>query len=384
MDRCTLGRRARRAAALAVCAVVPLSFATTAEALPPPPGNLIANSAFDADTSGWGSFGGTLTRTESGSPCLTGNAGAATATLQTGTVYTISDSQSGNQPTVRSTAAGQTYIAFATVWAASTSAVGKPARIILRERVGATGTIIKETATSFTLASAHQLVVVAATAARAGSTLGLRVEQSGAQLGDAFSTDDVALRIPGRAFGAETPGTLWTTMANDVSRVSVYSAAGPDGQPDSFDRFLDRLRVYLDGRGGAAGSQKLRAVIYAGYGWMPSMSLVAVSREVTVTSGTTARWVDFRFDAPPFLSGFELATYQFGLLAGPTRNVARYASTSRANALWWGTDGYADGPLTSLEKPTLTLPPTTWKTDDKQMSIQGIAVPVDDGRSGCP
>jgi hypothetical protein len=82
--------------------------------------------------------------------------------------------------------------------------------------------------------------VVAATAVRSGSTLGLRIEQSGAQLGDAFSTDDVALRIPARAFGAETPGTLWTTMANDVSRVSVYSAPGPDGQPDSFDRFLDR------------------------------------------------------------------------------------------------------------------------------------------------
>ena len=49
-------------------------------------------------------------------------------------------------------------------------------------------------------------------------------------------------------------------MANDVSRISVYIAPGPDGQPDSFDRFLDRLRVYLDGRGGAAGSQKLRAV----------------------------------------------------------------------------------------------------------------------------
>ena len=114
------------------------------------------------------------------------------------------------------------------------------------------------------------------------------------------------------------------------------------------------------------------------------MSLVAVSHELTVTSGTTPRWVDFRFDAPPFLSGFELATYQFGLLSGPTRNVARYASTSRTNALWWGTDSYADGPLTSREKPSLTLPPTTWKADDKQMSIQGIAVPVGDGRSGCP
>jgi hypothetical protein len=37
------------------------------------------------------------------------------------------------------------------VSAASASAAGKPARIILRERVGTTGTIIKETARSFRL-----------------------------------------------------------------------------------------------------------------------------------------------------------------------------------------------------------------------------------------
>src|SRR3954453_10127119 len=127
-----LARWARGGVVVAVCAVVPLSIATSASALAPAPGNLVVNSGFDTDTSGWGSFGGTLTRTESGSPCLNGNAGAATATLQTGTVYTISDSQGGNQPTVRSTVAGQTYIAFTTVWAASPSAVGRPARIILR------------------------------------------------------------------------------------------------------------------------------------------------------------------------------------------------------------------------------------------------------------
>jgi hypothetical protein len=67
-------------------------------------------------------------------------------------VYTISDSQgTGNLPTVRSTVAGETFIAYARVSAASASAAGKPGRIILRERVGATGSILKETAVSFTL-----------------------------------------------------------------------------------------------------------------------------------------------------------------------------------------------------------------------------------------
>jgi hypothetical protein len=380
-----LGRWTRGGLVLPALAVVPLLFAGTAVAAPPP-GNLVVNSGFDTDTSGWGSFGGTLARTETGSPCANGNPGAATATVQTGAVYTISDSQGGNEPTVGSTIAGQTYIAFATVWAASASAAGKPARIILRERVGTAGTIIKETSTSFTMppTSAPHLVVVSARAVKSGSTLGLRIEQSAATRGDAFSIDDVAVRIAARAFGAETPGTVWTTMSNDVSRVSVFSALGPDGQPDTLDRFLDRLRVYLDGRGGVTGSQKLRAVIYSGYGWSPGMDLVAVSRELTITSGTSARWVDFRFDAPPFLSGFEVATYQFGLLSGSTRNVARYASTSSPKALWWGADKYVDGPFSSLEKPDLIHPPATWSTDDKQMSIQGLAVPVGDGRSGCP
>jgi hypothetical protein len=50
---------------------------------------------------------------------------------------------------VRSTVAREPFIAYATVSAAS--AAGKPARIILRERVGTTGTIIKETARSFRL-----------------------------------------------------------------------------------------------------------------------------------------------------------------------------------------------------------------------------------------
>ena len=290
----------------------------------------------------------------------------------------ISDSQGGNQPSVRSTAAGQTYIAFATVWAASTSAVGKPARIILRERVGATGTILKETAVSFTLPPLGEWAfpVVSATATTAGATIGLRIEQSVAVAGNAFTADDIFLRRATQQFGQASPGTVWTAMSNDVSRVSVFSAPGPGLNHDSTSRLLDRLRVYLDGKGGATGSQKLRAVVYHGYGQSPTMSLDGTSREVTVTSGTSARWVDFRFDSPVFLGGWDGATYQFGLLSGPGRNVARYAATTSAQALWWGPDSYADGPLKSLEKPQIAVPPPGWSTDDKQMSIQGIAVPL--------
>ena len=54
----------RRAAVIAAVAAVPLVVVAPASAInPPPPGNLIANSGFDTDTAGWGSFGGSLART---------------------------------------------------------------------------------------------------------------------------------------------------------------------------------------------------------------------------------------------------------------------------------------------------------------------------------
>ena len=76
------------------------------------------------------------------------------------------------------------------------------------------------------------------------------------------------------------------------------------------------------------------------------------------------------------LSAREGATYRFGLLSGPTRNVARYASTRQPGALWWGSDSYANGPnwYFGTTDPAGLFP--TWRTDDKQMSIQGIAAPL--------
>jgi hypothetical protein len=376
----------RRGVVLAVCAAFSLNTAPTAGARayePPPPGNLIVNWGFDAGTSGWGSFGGTVSRTEnSRSPAWCApNAGAATITQQTGSVYTISDSQGGSQPTVRSTVAGETFIAYASVFAASGSAAGKPARIIIRERVGATGTIIKETSTTFTMPPANEGArpMVAATAVRSGSTMGLRIEQSNAQPGDAFSVDNVFMRRATRVFGSETPGTIWTTTSSDVSRVSIYSALGPNGYPDDSDRYLDRLRVYIDGRGGATGSQKLRAIIYEGSG--PNLfdvHIVRASREVTISSGTSARWVDFRFDPPTpvLLGGWDGATYEFGLLSGLIRNVARYASARQSGALWWAPDTYADGPNAFFGTTDPDGHSPAWSTDDKQMSIQGIAAPT--------
>jgi hypothetical protein len=373
--RCGMG-----VAAGAALLLVPSAIAQAQEYFEPPaPGNLITNWGFDTDTAGWGSFGGVLARTENGVLCSTSNPGAATVTRQAGSVYTISDSQGGNHPTVPSTVAGESFVAYANVSAASASAAGKPARIILRERVGTTGTIIKESFTAFTLPALDERTVVAVstTAVRSGSTLGLRIEQSDAEPGDSLSVDDVSLRRATRAFGAEAPGTIWTPMSGDVARISAYSALDDAGFPDSYSRFLDRLRVYLDGRGGATGSQKLRAVVYYGLNMhVTPVWLVATSREVTIKSGSAARWVDFTFDAPVRLGGIDGATYQFGLVSGSTRNVARYASTPQPGALWWAPDRYADGANGHFGTTDPDGDGAAWSTDDKQMSIQGIAAPI--------
>jgi hypothetical protein len=372
--------RTRRGLALVVCAAMPLVSAATADAQEPPaPGNLVANWGFDVNTAGWGSFGGTVARTENGSQCTTTIPGAATVTRQTGDVYTLSDSQGGNQPTVRSTLAGDTYIAYATVIGTAASAAGKPGRIILRERIGATGTIVKETAAPFTLPPVGDSTVVAVSTpiVRTGTTLGLRIEQAGAAAGDAFSVDDIALRRATREFGADAPGPLWTTMSGDLARISTYSAVDASGFPDDVTRYLDHLRVYLDGRGGAAGTQKLRAVIYTGINaQVLPVFLLRASQEVTIRSGTSARWVDFRFDTPVRLSGIDGASYQFGLQSGNSRNVARYASSPQPGALWWGPDTYTDGPNQFFGTADPNGNNSTFTTADNQISIQGITAQV--------
>ena len=109
--------------------------------------------------------------------------------------------------------------------------------------------------------------------------------------------------------------------------------------------------------------------MYIGVGIYPEAPLWATSREVTITSGSGPRWVDFRFDAPVRLPAVDGAIYQFGLLSGPTGNVARDASTAAPAALFWGLDRYADGanPFFGTTDPRGASP--TWSTDDKLMSI---------------
>jgi hypothetical protein len=218
-------------------------------------------------------------------------------------------------------------------------------------------------------------VAVSATAVRSANTMGLRIEQSDAGPGDAFSVDDIFLRLAARAYGPADPGTIWTRMSSDLARTSAFAVLGPTGSPDLITRYLDRLRVYVDGKGGATGSQKLRAIIYTGV--LEPAEIVQVSQEVTIASGSAARWVDFRFDAPVRLSGFDGSTYQFGVMSGGARDVARYAATSQPYGLTWGPDTYADGPnrfFGSSDQVGGGFP--TKLSDDKQMSIQGIGAPV--------
>jgi hypothetical protein len=105
-------------------------------------GNLVRNSSFETDLGGWGSFGGTLSRVALGGAPDGGYVAKATRSGSAAS-YTLGDGEAGSRPNVSSTEAGTAYLATAWIRAASSSAVGKPATLKLRER-SPSGAVVKE------------------------------------------------------------------------------------------------------------------------------------------------------------------------------------------------------------------------------------------------
>jgi len=98
--------------------------------------------------------------------------------------------------------------------------------------------------------------------------------------------------------------------------------------------------AYLDGNGGASGSQQLRIGLYSIFGEARSYNKVAESAPVTIPAGMSPQWVRFPLPAPTEL-GFALA-YQLMLQSGNTGGVVRDYGDGDAN--WTGfPDSFADG-----------------------------------------
>jgi hypothetical protein len=115
-------------------------------------------------------------------------------------------------------------------------------------------------------------------------------------------------------FGRTTPGAL------PSKGLSANYIRGSGDGPAMFtsDAYLTALWAYVDGNGGAAGSQKLRLVLYNWFEFDP-MTRVAESAEVTIAAGTPPGWV--RFAVPYTRIFFE--SYYIMMLSGGNAGVAR-------------------------------------------------------------
>jgi hypothetical protein len=114
---------------------------------------------------------------------------------------------------------------------------------------------------------------------------------------------------------------------------------------------LTGLHAYLDGLGGAGGSQKVRMVVYhlateRGETWYMK---VAESDEVTIPAGMPPQWVDFH--VPPTTLVSYPGTHEIALQTGDTAGVIRDYGDNRPDPDGnWGAiaDSYADGPIQTI------------------------------------
>ena len=125
-------------------------------------------------------------------------------------------------------------------------------------------------------------------------------------------------------FGYTTKGLSTTAAAADAKVVSKYTARAGT---------VLRLTGFVNGLGQAIGSQKIRAVVYADAGGEPGRR-IAVSNEVTISSGTVGKWFDFPL---PSTFAVQAGTIWMGYITGATPGVillrwSGLSNNSRSNA----------------------------------------------------
>ena len=141
-------------------------------------------------------------------------------------------------------------------------------------------------------------------------------------------------------FGQATAGTnpskgLSADFIRGSSTSNLYTIAEP--------LYMTALWAYLDGQGGATGSQKVRLAVYDQE--TTPMSLVMQSAEVTIASGTPPGWVRF---AVPYKQVWWYRQYAIMIMTSGTAGVVRNYATSEPN-LWLGAPTpYANGPPSVL------------------------------------
>ncbi len=138
-------------------------------------------------------------------------------------------------------------------------------------------------------------------------------------------------------FGNTSIGAANTTVGSNAQRGGLFTLS-ESGR-------VTALKMYLDGSGGGAGTQVMKAALYENGATYPT-ARKALSAEVTVTAGQAAGWVTFTISPSVFLTAGD---YWLDLHSGVTTNVARYYRDTTGGLLESAiTDNYADGTLTTI------------------------------------
>jgi hypothetical protein len=196
---------------------------TTSSGLSLPAGNLVTNPSFEKNLDGWYEWQGTGAREHLwGAP---NGHYVAEVTCTGGSMYSIGDSA----PLVASIPSNVAYHASAYVRAASSSSEGKPVTLILRERNPAGDVARLWSSTSSTLGSTFQELTTVASSPTPGNVLDLYILQEGAESGDAFFADAVAVtQLSTSPSDAGAPHDSGTKPPAD-------SGAKPDSATDAHD-----------------------------------------------------------------------------------------------------------------------------------------------------
>jgi hypothetical protein len=134
--------------------------------------------------------------------------------------------------------------------------------------------------------------------------------------------------------GQTTPGNVTSNgLRANYIRGSSFSM-GSEVPP--FEGSVTALWAYMDGNGGASGSQKVRLALYSDESMFTNIYREVVSEEVTIPVGKAPGWV--RFAVPRtriYRSDSIFDSYYILMLSGGTENVARYYA-SNDNDSWYG------------------------------------------------